>query len=647
MSATGGSKRPPSSPLESSEYKRKMESGNDHEIQIPGGSNNLDNKAIITEIKDSLPNLINKVLDSNMAAMEERLVVQINNMTKRLEDKIEASNLSNSERFDNLESVQDGFVNRLQDFEDRVNNMENLTEKLEGIQELNTSLHDMLIALAKRVVVMEKEREREKENRYTDTMIEELKRQIADLASEVRDKRICISGIKEVKNETPKRAVVRVLNELSSKYENPTPSQSKKNRPIISEDDIDIAYRTGKKIGKSPQNIVVHIKWVQTKMKIMSLKKKLIADKQSAYFISEDIPFELRGLRQKIKNINEAAKKLKMDSKIVGNKILLNGKMYTSADLDGLPDDLLNGAAQIKEVQGGLAYRGEEAFLSNFHHAAFVLDDHKFVNVEQYYQYKKCLTLGQINMAAKILRTSKPLQAKSLGDKYEDTESDDWMETRSQCMLNGTVAKFTQNPDLASKLIDTGEKGLYEATTDKYFGTGIGLGSKLWLTGRWTGENIAGKICMNVRKLLINELTHGANLTDLGDIITYPVSTSRIPDAIDIWPKSQVDQDSQINDEEASETEPDSESEESSINEEGESEMDTGLQEDRSSQVETEPKEQVTVESQELNRENQGSKKQVETLVKKKRMKDLQGGKDKRKSKGKDQVRGSEDTRKK
>lgn len=185
------------------------------------------------------------------------------------------------------------------------------------------------------------------------------------------------------------------------------------------------------------------------------------------------------------------------------------------ADLDGLNDDLLDGAAQMKEVEGGLVLVGEEAYLSNFHYAPFVLDDHRFVSVEQYYQYKTCLRLGQINMAAKILRTPNPLQAKSLGDKFDDTESEDWMEDRAQCMINGTVPKFTQNPGLTKKLIDTGESGLYEATTDKYFGAGIGLGSKLWLTGNWMGENAAGKICMNVRSLLNNEVAHGADLENL------------------------------------------------------------------------------------------------------------------------------------
>lgn len=329
----------------------------------------------------------------------------------------------------------------------------------------------------------------------------------------------------------------------------------------------------------------------------MALKKKLMADKQKTYFMSEDIPFELRGPRQKLRNISDSAKKLGMDCKIVGNKIILNGKVYTSADLEGLTDELLDGAAQIKEVEGGLAYRGEEAFLSNFYYAPFTLDNHNFVTVEQYYQYKKCLTLGHINMAAKILRTARSLQAKSLGDKFDDTDSDDWMEERAQCMLNGMVAKFTQNPNLAVKLIDTGNVGLYEATTDRYFGAGVGLGSNLWLTRNWTGVNAAGKICMNVRSLLNHEIEHGADLQNLGEIITYPVSPTRIPGAIVIKAEGHIDEGAAENDSEGSES--DLESERDNTLSDAESDMDTTSQiegpsqVEGSSQVETKPKERL------------------------------------------------------
>lgn len=95
-------------------------------------------------------------------------------------------------------------------------------------------------------------------------------------------------------------------------------------------------------------------------------------------------------------------------------------------------------------------------------------------------------------------------------------------------MLNGTLAKFTQNVNLARKLINTGENGLFEATTDKFFGAGVGLGSNLWATGKWSGKNAAGKICMSVRNLLNEEISKGTEIEDVGNNITYPVSAKTL-----------------------------------------------------------------------------------------------------------------------
>lgn len=175
--------------------------------------------------------------------------------------------------------------------------------------------------------------------------MDELERQLLDLAMEQRDKRISISGIKDSGNETPKKTVVRTV-----RYDNPTPAQAANHKTFISEDDIDIAYRTGRKIGKIPQNIVVHLKWSQVKLRIMGLKKKLLENKQTKHFISDDIPFpfEVPGLRQKLKNICEAAKKQNIDSRVVRNKLILNGKSFTSADLEGLPDDLIDESAKSR-----------------------------------------------------------------------------------------------------------------------------------------------------------------------------------------------------------------------------------------------------------------------------------------------------------
>lgn len=279
-----GEKRPPSSPLESEDSKRKMESGDDTINLGVGGMKNVDNSKVLDGIRNSMPNIMTEAMDSNMAAMEERLTMTINNMTKRLEDKIDSLNLSYKERFDNLETIQEGFSSHLQDYEDRLGNLESLEEKLEGALQSNAGLHDMIMALCKRVVRPEKATTQDEENQYLKTLVQDLSRQLCDLATKLRDKRFCISGIQELADESPQKAVVRILNQLSTKYSNPNPSQASKFQSIIKMEDIDIAYRTGKKIGKFLRSITVHLKWSQTKARIMGLKKKLMNENYAKHF---------------------------------------------------------------------------------------------------------------------------------------------------------------------------------------------------------------------------------------------------------------------------------------------------------------------------------------------------------------------------
>lgn len=172
MSSSPGEKRPPSSSLESADAKRKMESGSNDGEQGSGGATNVDISVIMADIRSSLPTLMNKILDSNMAAMEDRLKNLIAEMTKRLEKKIDSSNVSTNDRLENIETVQEGFSGRLNDFEDRMGNMETLSDKIESAIENNAGLHDMIIALAKRVVSLENYQAKEEENQYLKTRVE-------------------------------------------------------------------------------------------------------------------------------------------------------------------------------------------------------------------------------------------------------------------------------------------------------------------------------------------------------------------------------------------------------------------------------------------------------------------------------------------
>lgn len=82
-------------------------------------------------------------------------------------------------------------------------------------------------------------------------------------------------------------------------------------------------------------------------------------------------------------------------------------------------------------------------------------------------------------------------------------------------MFKGMFYKFAQNDFLVNKLLSTENLNLYEATTDMFYGAGIGLNSKKWEMGNWEGKNMAGKLLCKVRYVLKNKLEEGLTLNRL------------------------------------------------------------------------------------------------------------------------------------
>ena len=63
------------------------------------------------------------------------------------------------------------------------------------------------------------------------------------------------------------------------------------------------------------------------------------------------------------------------------------------------------------------------------------------------------------------------------------------------------TAKFTQNEDLRKKLIDTGNKKLFECTEDKFWGCNLPISkAKNIDPKKMQGKNMLGSILADVRK---------------------------------------------------------------------------------------------------------------------------------------------------
>lgn len=124
-----------------------------------------------------------------------------------------------------------------------------------------------------------------------------------------------------------------------------------------------------------------------------------------------------------------------------------------------------------------------------------------FAHVEQHYQYSKAIHHDEVETASAIMSLTNPLRIKSLGDGILSDST--WLERRMLVLYDGVRAKFEQNLVLQDELLSTDGKHLYEATTDSYFGCGLGYDSKRWQQKDWSGENVAGLILKKVRDELL------------------------------------------------------------------------------------------------------------------------------------------------
>lgn len=134
-------------------------------------------------------------------------------------------------------------------------------------------------------------------------------------------------------------------------------------------------------------------------------------------------------------------------------------------------------------------FKGKYFFLSNFFTADVSWEGRKYLNNEAAFQSAKCI---KDSMRDKFTQMN-PSQAKHAGRHVQLRY--DWEDVKENVMLEVCRAKFTQNPELGQKLLDTGDAILIE---------GNDWGDKTWGMVNGVGQNKLGKILMKIREELKN-----------------------------------------------------------------------------------------------------------------------------------------------
>ena len=130
------------------------------------------------------------------------------------------------------------------------------------------------------------------------------------------------------------------------------------------------------------------------------------------------------------------------------------------------------------------SFRGEYAFLSNFWNAPVIYKGQSFTNSEAAYQAQKCANEADKEQFSEFNGG----KAKREGRKVAIRE--DWEDIKLSEMQAIVRAKFSQNPELKEMLLATGDEHIEEANN---------WGDTIWGTVDGVGENLLGRILMEVR----------------------------------------------------------------------------------------------------------------------------------------------------
>lgn len=133
-------------------------------------------------------------------------------------------------------------------------------------------------------------------------------------------------------------------------------------------------------------------------------------------------------------------------------------------------------------------FRGKYFFLSNFYEVPIDYNGIIYGSSEAAYQAQKNPKY------MKAFQVLSPREAKRLGNEIPIRKN--WNKMKIHIMYDIVLAKFTQHPELAHKLIATGNLRLVENNSH---------GDIFWGICDGIGENYLGRILMRIRYILQDE----------------------------------------------------------------------------------------------------------------------------------------------
>lgn len=148
----------------------------------------------------------------------------------------------------------------------------------------------------------------------------------------------------------------------------------------------------------------------------------------------------------------------------------------------------------------------DKSCLSQWYKCSFTVDNITYNTAEQYMMSKKAILFNDILTFERIMNANHPNEFKKLGREVKNFDIDVWESNRYNIVVDGNLAKFSQNERLKYFLLSTKNRVLVEASPyDTIWGIGLTADTpNIENPHTWKGLNLLGFALMQVRDTLLS-----------------------------------------------------------------------------------------------------------------------------------------------
>ena len=228
-----------------------------------------------------------------------------------------------------------------------------------------------------------------------------LKERLDKLEKQQLDNNILITGQPEEAWESYERTKQIVIDTMTTALKTTADERELRPKSIV---EISSCRRIGKyKMGRSrPISVTFHRK--EDKQKLLENKRNL----PPGIYVNDEYPLETKINRDTIRPILRLAKSLqtyKDKSKMIDDRLIINGITYTIHNLHQLPIKLAPYKAAQKVNKTTIGFSGELSPWSNFHKSPFELNGQIFDTAEHWIQFTKSKLFGDTTTSELILNS--------------------------------------------------------------------------------------------------------------------------------------------------------------------------------------------------------------------------------------------------